>query len=90
MNKKHTSRTLSQEKKPMSTENHFISTANLTIYLNPLAEAQPRPTAQLVVLLTLETMSLREMGPQLKLPINITNGSMPLQCKTYFSKILAI
>ena len=32
----------------------------------------------------LETMSLREMGPQLKLPINVTNGSMPLQCNTYF------
>ena len=31
-----------------------------------------------------ETMSLREMGPQLKLPINVTNGSMPLQCNTYF------
>ena len=34
--------------------------------------------------LSLETMSLREMGPQLKLPINVTNGSMPLQCNTYF------
>ena len=32
----------------------------------------------------LETMSLREMGPQLKLPINVTNGSMALQCNTYF------
>ena len=38
----------------------------------------------------LETMSLREMGPQLKLPINVTKGSMPLQCNTYFPQILAI
>ena len=30
-------------------------------------------------------MSLGEMGPQLKLPINVTKGSMPLQCNTYFS-----
>ena len=36
----------------------------------------------------LETMSLREMGPKLKLPINVTNGSMPLQCKTCFQKFL--
>ena len=34
-------------------------------------------------------MSLREMGLQLKLPINVT-GSMPLQCYTYFPQILAI
>ena len=40
--------------------------------------------------LKLETMSLREMGPQLKLPINVTKGSVPLQCNTYFPKILAI
>ena len=38
----------------------------------------------------LETMSLREMGPQLKLPINVTKGSMPLQCCTYFPQIFAI
>ena len=25
-------------------------------------------------------MSFPEMGPQLKLPINVTNGSMPLCC----------
>ena len=37
-----------------------------------------------------ETMSLREMGPQLKLPINVTKGSMPLQCSTYFPQIFAI
>ena len=35
--------------------------------------------------LQLETMSLLEMGPQLKLPINVTKGSMPLQYNTYFS-----
>ena len=35
-------------------------------------------------------MSLREMGPQLKLPINVTKGSMPLQCSTYFPQIFAI
>ena len=38
----------------------------------------------------IEMMSLREMGPQLKLPINVTKGSMPLQCNTCFPKILAI
>ena len=38
----------------------------------------------------LETMLLCEMGPQLKLPINVMKGSMPLQCNTYFPKILAI
>ena len=37
-----------------------------------------------------KTMSLREMGPQLKLPINVLKGSMLLQCYTYFQKILAI
>ena len=31
----------------------------------------------------LETMSLCEMGPQLKLPINVTKGSMTLQCNMY-------
>ena len=36
------------------------------------------------VLCKLETMLLHEMGPQLKLPINLTKGSMPLQCNTYF------
>ena len=40
--------------------------------------------------LHIETMSLREMGPQLKLPINVKKGSMPLQCNTYFPQILAI
>ena len=39
---------------------------------------------------SLETMSLREMGPQLKLPINVMKGSMPLQCSTYFPQIFAI
>ena len=39
--------------------------------------------------LGLETMSLREMCPQLKLPINIMKGSMSLQCSTYFPQILA-
>ena len=39
---------------------------------------------------SLETMSLREIGPQLKLPINVTKGSMPLPCNIYFPKILAI
>ena len=40
----------------------------------------------------IEIMSLpvREMGPQLKLPINEMKGSMTLQCNTYFPKILAI
>ena len=28
-------------------------------------------------------MSLCEMGPQLKLPINLTKRSMPLQCNTF-------
>ena len=37
-----------------------------------------------------ETMLLHEMGPQLKLPIKVTKGSMPLQCNTYFPQILAI
>ena len=36
------------------------------------------------------TSFLHEMGPQLKLLINITKGSMPLQCSTYFPKVLAI
>ena len=30
------------------------------------------------------------MGPQLKLPISVMKGSMPLQCNTYFPQILAI
>ena len=38
----------------------------------------------------LETMLLGEMGPQLKLPIDVTKGSLPLLCNTYFPKILAI
>ena len=38
----------------------------------------------------IEMMLLREMRPQLKLPINVMKGSMPLQCNTYFPKILAI
>ena len=38
----------------------------------------------------LETMSLCEMGPHLKLPINVTKGSMPLHCNTYFPQIFAI
>ena len=38
----------------------------------------------------LEMMLLHETGPQLKLPPNATKGSMPLQCNTYFPKILAI
>ena len=33
-------------------------------------------------------MLLREMGPQSKLPINVTNWSNPLQCNTYFPKVL--
>ena len=33
-------------------------------------------------------MFLREMGPQLNLPIYVTKGSMPFQCSTYFPKIL--
>ena len=33
--------------------------------------------------LCIETMSLREMGPQLKLPINVTKGTMPLQCNKF-------
>ena len=33
---------------------------------------------------------LLEVGPQLKLPINLMKGSMPLQCNTYFPQILAI
>ena len=45
---------------------------------------------QTAALQQLETMSLREMGPQLKLPINVTKGSMPLQCSTYFPQIFAI
>ena len=31
----------------------------------------------------IETMSLREKGPQLKLPINVPKGSMPLQCDIF-------
>ena len=38
----------------------------------------------------LDRMSLCEMGPQLKLPINIMKGSMPLLCNTRFPQILAI
>ena len=38
----------------------------------------------------LEMMSLREMGPQLKLPTNVMKGSTKLQCNTYFPQILAI
>ena len=33
-------------------------------------------------------MLLREMGPELKLPINLMKGSMPLQYNTYFQQIL--
>ena len=33
-------------------------------------------------------MLLPEMGPELKLPINLKKGSMPLQCNTYFPQIL--
>ena len=40
--------------------------------------------------MSVETMSLREMGPQLKLSINVMKGSLPLQCNTYFPKILAL
>ena len=32
---------------------------------------------------SIETMLLHEMGPQLKLPINVKKGSMLLQCNTY-------
>ena len=32
-------------------------------------------------LFVIETMSLREVGSQLKIPINVTKGSMP--CYTY-------
>ena len=35
----------------------------------------------------IEMTSLREMGPQLKLPIKVTRGSMPQRCNTYFLKI---
>ena len=35
-------------------------------------------------------MLLREMGPQLKLPIKITKGSVPLQWNAYFPKKFAI
>ena len=38
----------------------------------------------------IETMLLREMGPQLKLPIIVRKGSMPLQFNTDFPKIIAI
>ena len=38
----------------------------------------------------IEAVSLREMGSQLKLPIKVTKGSMPLQCNIYFPKIFAI
>ena len=31
----------------------------------------------------IEIMALSEMGPQLKLPINIMKGSMPLQCNIF-------
>ena len=40
--------------------------------------------------LSVETMSLCEMGPQLKLPINVTKGTMQLQCNSYFQKLLVI
>ena len=40
--------------------------------------------------LFLETMSLCEIGPQSKLPINDKKGSMPLQYNIYFPKTLAI
>ena len=39
---------------------------------------------------TLNLQIWGEMGPQLKLPINVMKGSMPLQCNTYFPQILAI
>ena len=38
----------------------------------------------------IETMLLLEIGPQLKLPINLTKGSMPLQCYTIVPEMLAI
>ena len=37
-----------------------------------------------------ETMSLCEIGAQLKLPINVTKGSVPLQCNTYLPQVFAI
>ena len=37
---------------------------------------------KICVTLLLETMSLREMGPQLKLPIKVTKGSLPLPYAT--------
>ena len=40
--------------------------------------------------LHLETVLLCEMGPQLKLPIHVTKRSIPLQCNTYFPKLLAM
>ena len=38
----------------------------------------------------IETMWLREICPQSKLPINVKRGSMALQCNTYFPKTLSI
>ena len=35
-------------------------------------------------------MPLREMGPQLKLPIIVMKESMQLQCNPYFPQILSI
>ena len=41
-----------------------------------------------LTLTLIETMLLCEMDPQLKLPINVTKGSM--QCHTYFPKIKSL
>ena len=56
----------------------------------PTPEGGVHLLAEDITTTTIETMSLREMGPQLKLPINVMKGSVPLQCNTYFPQILAI
>ena len=52
--------------------------------------AVPQGTVFPEQMVILEMTSLREMGPQLKLLINVTKGSMPLQCNTSFPQIFAI
>ena len=67
------------EEKPVLSSRHLSFKTRGRVYSSCVRSAE-----------LLETMSLREMGPQLKLPNNVTKGSMLLQCNTYFPKILAI
>ena len=71
---------------------HWIS---LDVHYNRCADFSYRSGVQEIGAITtdlgsLETMLLHEMSPQLKLPIKVMKGPMPLQCNTYFPKSLAI